>query len=348
MPRPYISIIVPIYNVEQYLDRCVKSILDQTLKNIEIILVDDESPDNCPLMCDEYSKADNRVKVIHKKNQGLGFARNSGLEISTGEYVYFIDSDDYINRDACEKLYLEAKKGNLDVCFAGVILEDANGTRTYDVPFYKEITFTQPEIIENVLAGMLGLAPNGRDSQQIRMSAWQGIYRREMIETNNIKFPSEREFISEDIIYQIDTLQKAKSLKYIKECLYVHLIDNPTSLTHKYNPERFNKCTMLYLEEVRRTSSFCSATKMQQRAQEMYLGNVRLCIKQLVAQEKTLGKSFVKGKISEITNNTELQNVLKTYPIWENPIKRAIFSYLLKIRCVFLVYYFAKIGLKLA
>ena len=97
MERPKVSIIVPIYNVERFLDRCMDSLLNQTLKDIEIIMVDDGSPDNCPQMCDEYAKNDSRVKVIHKKNAGLGMARNSGLEIATGEYVAFVDSDDYVD-----------------------------------------------------------------------------------------------------------------------------------------------------------------------------------------------------------------------------------------------------------
>ena len=99
-----VSIIVPIYNVEKYLHRCVDSIINQSHKDLEIILVDDESPDKCPEMCDEYAKQDSRVKVIHKKNGGLGYARNSGLEIATGEYVAFIDSDDYVEPDMVEKL----------------------------------------------------------------------------------------------------------------------------------------------------------------------------------------------------------------------------------------------------
>ena len=91
-----ISIIVPIYNVQKYLDRCMKTLLNQTYRNIEIILVDDESPDECTKMCEEYTKIDQRVKVIHKKNGGLGFARNSGLEIAQGKYIIFVDSDDYV------------------------------------------------------------------------------------------------------------------------------------------------------------------------------------------------------------------------------------------------------------
>ena len=101
---PKISVIVPIWNVEKYLDRCIQSILNQTLKDIEIILVDDESPDNCPSMCDDYAKRYSNIKVIHKKNGGLGYARNSGLELATGKYVAFLDSDDWVEKEAYEQL----------------------------------------------------------------------------------------------------------------------------------------------------------------------------------------------------------------------------------------------------
>lgn len=93
--KPKVSIIVPCYNVEKYLDQCMNNLVNQSLQEIEIILVDDGSPDRVPEMCDEWAMKDNRIKVIHKKNEGLGYARNSGLEIAMGEYVTFVDSDDY-------------------------------------------------------------------------------------------------------------------------------------------------------------------------------------------------------------------------------------------------------------
>ena len=114
-----VSIILPIYNVEKYLDRCVDSLLNQTLKDIEIIMVDDGSPDNCPQMCDEYAKKDRRVKVVHKKNGGLGFARNSGLDIANGEYVAFVDSDDYVGLDMYKTLYDRAEVDKCDAVFCG-------------------------------------------------------------------------------------------------------------------------------------------------------------------------------------------------------------------------------------
>ena len=117
MNSPKVSIIVPIYNVEKYLATCIKSLQNQSLKDLEIILVDDESPDNCPKLCNEYAKTDSRIKVIHKKNEGLGFARNSGLNIAEGEFVSFLDSDDYIDLNAYEELYELAKSNNLDAIY---------------------------------------------------------------------------------------------------------------------------------------------------------------------------------------------------------------------------------------
>lgn len=110
-----ISVIVPIYKVEDYLKRCVDSILNQTYKNLEVILVDDGSPDTCPALCDQYVSTDTRVKVIHKENGGLSDARNAGVKVSTGEYIIFIDSDDFIDSNMIELMYHQAKQKNADM-----------------------------------------------------------------------------------------------------------------------------------------------------------------------------------------------------------------------------------------
>lgn len=123
-----VSIIVPIYKVEKYLDRCIKSIVDQTYKNLEIILVDDGSPDKCPKICDDWSKKDKRIKVIHKENGGLSDARNEGIRKATGSYIGFVDSDDYIEETFVEILYNSLKKGktNISQCGINYINDDAN------------------------------------------------------------------------------------------------------------------------------------------------------------------------------------------------------------------------------
>lgn len=127
MNTPLISVIVPVYNVEKYLPRCIDSILNQTYKNLEIILVDDGSPDNCPAICDEYAQKDSRIKVIHKANGGVSSARNVGLDVATGEYIGFVDSDDWIEPDMYEFLFMRATDYNVDISRCASVWEYGKG-----------------------------------------------------------------------------------------------------------------------------------------------------------------------------------------------------------------------------
>ena len=123
-----ISVIVPVYKVEKYLDRCVQSIAEQTYENLEIILVDDGSPDHCGVLCDAWAQKDPRVKVVHKKNGGLSSARNAGVAVSTGAYVGFVDSDDYIHPQMYEKLYAALAETGADISICGCdYVDDATG-----------------------------------------------------------------------------------------------------------------------------------------------------------------------------------------------------------------------------
>lgn len=131
-----ISIIVPVYNVEKYIHQCVDSIIDQTYTNLEIILVDDGSPDNCGKICDEYAQKDSRIKVIHKENGGLSDARNHGIDAATGDWLMFIDSDDWIEADMAEKLLVAAERNNAMLAVGGVVLFE--GEQEY-IPSYYSI-----------------------------------------------------------------------------------------------------------------------------------------------------------------------------------------------------------------
>ena len=128
MDAPLISVIVPVYKVEKYLDRCVQSIVDQTYRNLEIILVDDGSPDNCPAMCDAWAEKDSRIKVIHKKNGGLSDARNAGMKVAAGELMGFIDSDDYIAPEMYQMLFDRMMADGSDIAACGVEMVFEDGT----------------------------------------------------------------------------------------------------------------------------------------------------------------------------------------------------------------------------
>ncbi len=147
-----ISVIVPVYNVEKYLDRCVESIVNQTYTNLEIILVDDGSPDNCSAMCDAWAEKDNRIKVIHKENGGLSSARNSGLDVMTGEYVYFIDSDDTIEKNTLELLYFAIVNNDVEISMAGfnlVYISDKSVLKIKKHQFSKTGIISCKECLEN-------------------------------------------------------------------------------------------------------------------------------------------------------------------------------------------------------
>ena len=139
MPQPLVSIIVPIYKVEPYLRRCLNSIVNQTYTNLEIILVDDGSPDGCPQICDEYAAKDKRIVVIHKKNGGLSDARNTGLDICKGEYISFVDSDDWVDEGYIEKLLSFTQKENADIAIGENIR-----TKGCSKPAKENITINAP------------------------------------------------------------------------------------------------------------------------------------------------------------------------------------------------------------
>ena len=140
MSNPLISVIVPVYKVEQYLHRCVNSIMNQTYKNLEIILVDDGSPDKCGEMCDEFAKKDSRIRVFHKENGGQSSARNLGLDNMTGEYVGFVDSDDWIEPNMYEHLYELILQNNAQIAECGLQCDYANGKTLYTNKQYPACT----------------------------------------------------------------------------------------------------------------------------------------------------------------------------------------------------------------
>ena len=158
MPQnsPLISIIVPVYKVEAYLDQCVKSIACQTYENLEIILVDDGSPDHCPEMCDEWAKKDSRIKVIHKENGGLGAARNAGIAVANGDYIGFIDSDDWCEPDMFQELLESCVQFNASVAVCNAFIDWENGWAQERTAFSEERTvWNASEVLRRFFDGHL-------------------------------------------------------------------------------------------------------------------------------------------------------------------------------------------------
>jgi glycosyltransferase involved in cell wall biosynthesis len=244
-----VSIIVPVYNVEKYLLRCVQSLMNQTLKGIEIILVDDGSPDSSPKICDDFAIQDSRIKVIHKCNEGLGFARNSGLEIATGEFVAFVDSDDYVDLKMYEILYDKAKKNNSDTIFCGFNSVDTNNNINPVSEVASLTIFNSQKDVQDFLLDMIGTEPNYAIDRKYQMSVWHAIYSRKILEKNEIRFCSEKKFISEDIIFHIDYLKKINKIVVIPEPMYYYCDNvNSASLSTSFRKDRFERYVILYKE----------------------------------------------------------------------------------------------------
>lgn len=244
MEAPKISIIIPVYNVEKYLGKCVQSAINQTLRNIEIILVDDESPDGCPSICDEYAKADIRIKVVHRKNGGLGFARNSGIEVATGEYITFLDSDDFVDLDTYNHLYDLAKRHNLDTIYYKFKRFTNESDVTKSIPVY-DLTEYKGEEVKNLMLDIIASEPSEKVDHKIQCSSCTAMYRMDIIKRNNVRFHSERELISEDLIFNLDFLKYANAVAFNKGEHY-HYRMNPTSLTSVVRKDRIEKNYILY------------------------------------------------------------------------------------------------------
>lgn len=202
-----ISIIVPVYNVEKYLERCINSIINQTYKNLDIILVNDGSTDNSGKICDEFNFKDNRIQVIHKTNGGLSDARNAGLEIAKGEYIGFVDSDDYIALDMFETLYNLTQKYSAEISILS-FYEMYNG-KLISVRDSKKLE--QMDKIEAIKELLI--------DTKIQSYAWNKLFKKSLFE--NLKFPTDKNF--EDIATTLLLFEKANKIVLLEEPKYYYL-----------------------------------------------------------------------------------------------------------------------------
>lgn len=230
---PSVSIVIPIYNVEDYLNNCINAILTQHFSDFEMILVNDGSTDKSGIMCDEYAKQDNRIKVLHKINGGLSSARNAGINIAKGKYIVFIDPDDQISNDYFLKLYDLSEQNNCDIVVGGYCTVPSNSAY---IPSFKlnEIT-NGKELI---------LSSRKVHSDNNLCFVWRYFYRLEKIK--NIRF-NERVFYGEDVIFNLEVLLQSDRVLAIPDILYFYTVNNPNSLMRKpYKPKLESSLVLQY------------------------------------------------------------------------------------------------------
>lgn len=220
-----ISVIIPIYNVEKYIRRCIESVINQTYQDIEIILVDDESPDGCPAICDEYADQDERIKVIHKKNGGLSDARNAGIDISTGKYLMFIDGDDFIDKEMVEKMYHTIIKDGTDMVLCNYEYVDNAGEvvdREHGDVFDRNtshIIMNEDEFWEHYC----------RYGSLYYVIACNKIYKRKLFQ--KLRFPKGRVHEDEYVLHKI--VSRCQKISCIKDKLYFYVQHNNSIMAVK-------------------------------------------------------------------------------------------------------------------
>jgi glycosyltransferase involved in cell wall biosynthesis len=226
MKNPKISVIIPVYNVEQYLRECLNSVINQTFKDIEIICIDDGSTDNSLNILEEYKKKDIRIKVIHQENKGLSIARNNGVEIAKGRYICFIDSDDWVDKKMCETFYSISNKNNLDVLIGGANLIYDEGIRKIfkDDPYYSLFNL-------KFLDNKVFYWRNIKNLFRINISAWGKLYKKDFLKKINASFPEG--MFHEDYLFYLKTILLAKKIGILRNNLYNYRKLRKGSITHK-------------------------------------------------------------------------------------------------------------------
>lgn len=226
-----ISVIVPVYNNEKYIGRCLKSICENTYKDLEIIVIDDGSSDQSGNICDEYAKKDFRIKVIHQKNQGVSNTRNLGISLSTGKYISFIDSDDTVPKNFYSELLTASKDQECDLCICSVLHIDNGCEKSFGLPNSFKIYISQNKSERKELWYKL-------NETYLLYGPYNKLYKAEVVIKNQIEFPIDISY-GEDLLFNLKYLNYCSIIKYVSYPQYFYYTDNQNSLSHIYRENRF-------------------------------------------------------------------------------------------------------------
>ena len=236
---PRVSIIVPVYNVAPYLRQCMDSLINQTYRNIEIICVNDGATDESGAILAEYAAKDSTIKVISQKNAGLSAARNVGFSFATGDYVMYVDSDDWIDLETCETAVAIAVKHKADIVFWPYIREFQNAQRPKTLFCDDYIVFDEEEFFTQVyetIVGLHGAFLKHPENADTLVTAWGKLYRRKLLVENNAAFVSTKEIGTEDALFNMQALKSVECGVYVRKYFNHYRKNNATSLTSTHKP----------------------------------------------------------------------------------------------------------------
>lgn len=242
-----VSIVVPIFNAEKYLNTSIKSIQSQTLQDIEIILVNDGSDDNSLRICHEYAKMDKRIQIIDKPNGGVSSARNVGIEIAQGEYIGFVDPDDWVEPEMYEEMYNQAKKTDSDLCMCNYKKHNGNHVINVKINLEKDL-LNKKEILNDILPDMISCRDLNSGQSPVMGSVWRLLIKKELINKYNLRFV-EGIPLMEDLIFCIQTLLKCSKICINKSFFYHYIINENSAVTsYKKNLDKIQKKVFRIIE----------------------------------------------------------------------------------------------------
>lgn len=339
--NPVVSVIIPVYNTAKYLNKCIESIVHQTIDSLQIILVDDGATDNSPALCDAWAKKDRRIQVIHKQNEGLGFTRNAGLNVAQGKYVSFLDSDDTLDLDTYEKCIRQMEQVDAKACYFGrrTMRKDGSVYMNQNIP--NKLVFRGEEVKKEFAKRYFGLLPKEEKEPFIQASACCVLYRRDVIEAGKTRFCSERVYLSEDIFFNLDVCMEADCVCILPEYFYNYTY-NATSLTKQHSHTKFVRCKALYDKLQEYTKLFAEMTDATERTQALFLGHTRGFVKAEIAALKYNGFRETYDAVKEICTDEKLQAIYRQFPIelLDNNSKIYI-SWVKKKRIWLLIFFYA-------
>lgn len=323
-----ISVIVPVYNVEELLPRCIESILNQTKKELEIILVDDGSSDGSGALCEKYAKTDGRIRVIHKENGGLTSAWKAGAAVASGDYLGFVDSDDWIERDMYERLWQSVTEYDSDLAVCGLVFDYENR----DMENRKEISAFDREFYDRkALEALFPVLINdgsffGRMLQPARVTK---LYRRSLVE-DNLSLCKDEVTVGEDMQLTLPVLLDAKSMSVVKEFYPYHYWFNQKSMTGKYDPHYLEKIRVMErrLKEISREKNVYD---FEDQITNDFLGLAVIGLKNAVVRN-TEGKNAALRIIKDYCTDESVRKALETHTMDRLPVTIRVFLLLMKAR----------------
>ena len=329
------SIVVSIYNIEKYISKCIESIINQTYSNLELILVDDGSKDSSSSICDSYALKDNRIKVIHKTNAGLGMARNTGLENATGDYILFIDGDDFIELNLLETVnkYLTNKKYDIVSYDSTDYYSDE---RIVSIDTKNEVReYKDNEILDYVLPHMMY---DLKGTSRFHSCAWNKVYNLELLRSINFKFVSERQYISEDFYSNLLLYKYVKSFLALPNKLYYYRKNNTTSLTSTYRLDRLEKNNYQYFESIKLAKEYGYNDLIINNIGFQYFNNM-LGTFEMILNCTSLNKKEKKTNIYNIIKDKDFNFIVNQLKLSEEPFYKKTLIYCLKHKLCKLSYF---------